>query len=52
MNVKFKCKLNNDIKLKRLIINKYGDKIKSIYKQKCRKGDKNVVILLKVFCKK
>ena len=51
-NGKFKRKLNNDIKLKRLIINKYGDKIKSIYKQKCRKGDKNVVILLKVFCKK
>ena len=39
-NVKFKRKLNNDIKLKGLIINKYGDKIKSIYKQKCKKGDK------------
>ena len=39
-NIKFKRKLNNDIKLKGLIINKYGDKIKSIYNQKCKKGDK------------
>ena len=39
-NVKFKRKLNNDIKLKGFIINKYGYKIKSIYKQKCKKGDK------------
>ena len=38
-NGKFKRKLN-DIKLKGLIINKYGDKIKSTYKQKCKKGDK------------
>ena len=39
-NVKFKRKLNNDIQLKGLIINKYDDKIKSIYKQKCKKRDK------------
>ena len=37
INEKFKRKINNDIKFKKKMLNKFGDNIKSIYNKECCK---------------